>query len=76
MNLNINKTMVLSILLLSAIFAITTVSTASLATHSFRSDPAVHSSNEISQTLTYTGGSVKGISVPCGGDPISGGGHP
>lgn len=76
MKLNIEKSIVLSVLLFSAIFAVTMISTASLATHALRSDPAGHSVNENSLTLTYIGEPVKGIFIPCGGDPVGGGGHP
>jgi hypothetical protein len=76
MNLNTNKSIVLSVLLLSAIFAVAVISTASLATHTLRIDTAIHSSNEISVTLRYIDNSVKGVCVPCGGDPVGGGGHP
>jgi cytochrome bd-type quinol oxidase subunit 1 len=79
MNLNIDKSVVLSVLLFSAIFAVTMISTASLATRALRSDPAGHSDNENNEnnlTLTYIGDPVKGACIPCGGDPVGGGGHP
>lgn len=76
MKLNIDKSVLLSVLLFSAIFAVTMISTASLATRAFRSDPAGHSDNENSLTLTYIGDPVKDACIPCGGDPVGGGGHP
>jgi hypothetical protein len=76
MNLNVGKYVVLSILLFSAIFAVTMISTASLANHALRSDPAVHSDSQNSLTLTSIGDSVNGVCVPCGGDPVPGGGIP
>jgi hypothetical protein len=76
MKLNIGKSVVLSVLLFSAIFAVTMISAASLVTRALRSDPAGHSYNENSLTLKYIGDSVKDVCIPCGGDPIGGGGHP
>jgi hypothetical protein len=76
MNLNINKSIVLWVLLFSAVFTITMISTTALATHAFRIDTAANSNNEITLTLTYINYSVKGVCAPCGGDPVGGGGHP
>jgi hypothetical protein len=76
MNLNVDKYIVLSILLFSAVFAVTMISTASLATHALGSDPAVHSDSQNSLTLTCIGDPVNGVCVPCGGDPVPGGGFP
>jgi hypothetical protein len=76
MNLNVDKYIVLSILLFSAVFAVTMISTASLATHALASDPAVHTDNQNSLTLASVGDQVNGVCVPCGGDPVPGGGPP
>jgi hypothetical protein len=76
MNLNIRRSLVLWVLLFSAIFTVTMISTASFATRASRSNPAGHSGTENSLTLTYTGVLVDGAYTPCGGDPIGGGGHP
>lgn len=76
MSLNIHKSLVLWVLLFSAIFAVTMVSAVSFATWGLRSNPASHSGGENSLTLTYTGAPVDGACIPCGGDPVGGGGHP
>ena len=76
MNLNVDKYIVLSILLFSAVFAVTMISTASLANHALRIDPAVHGDSQNSLTLTSISDPVNDVCVPCGGDPIPGGGFP
>jgi hypothetical protein len=76
MNLNVEKYILLSLLLFSAIFAVTMISTASLAPHALKSSPVVHSGNENSLTLTYISDPMKDVCIPCGGDPVSGGGPP
>ena len=76
MNLNVDKYIMLSILLFSAIFAVTMISTASLATHALTNDSVVHGGNQNSLTLTYISDPVNGVCAPCGGDPVPGGGMP
>jgi archaellin len=75
MNLKVHGSIVLWVLLLSAIFAATMITTASFATWA-KSNPTGHNGSETSLMLTYTGDTVDGACIPCGGDPVGGGGHP
>jgi hypothetical protein len=76
MNLNIGKSLLLSVLLCSAVFAVTMVSIGLYAVHAITGNPANRVGSENSVTLTYISDPADGRYTLCGGDPVGGGGHP